>query len=86
MRIVSVVIDKETVFKIYKKHGVKFTEVKSALLANPYIVKTKFERYVAIGKAQRCLTVVFSFEQGIAEIITAYPSSDWQIKLYKDKR
>jgi len=31
---------------------------------------------------------IFSYEQRYkeAEIVTAYPSSDWQIKLYKRKR
>ncbi len=86
MNIETVVIDKQTVYKIYKKHGIHVTEVKQVLLAKPYTCKTKFERYVAIGKWQRFVTVIFTYESGVAEIVTAYPSSEWQIKLYKTKK
>ena len=86
MRIRAVVLTKQTVYKVHKKHGVKVDEIKTVLLGNPYVRNTKFERYIAIGKAQRFVTVVFECESGVAEIITAYPSAEWQIKLYKTKK
>ena len=86
MEIKTVVLSKQTVYKIHCKHGVRIKEIKSVLLGNPYVSKTKFERYVAIGKDTRFITVVFTFEQRVAEIVTAYPSSEWQIKLYKTKK
>lgn len=86
MRILSVGIQKEVVFKIYKKHGIKFTEVKTVLLNNSYVAKTKQGRYIAIGKSQRFVTVIFGCVDGCAEIVTAYPSADWQVRLYKSKR
>ena len=86
MKISTVAISKETVYKIYKKHGVSFSEVKDVLLGNPYVSKTKFEAYLAIGKTNRYITIIFAYDHEIADIITAYPSSDWQINLFKRKK
>lgn len=86
MWIKSVSISKETVYKIHSKHGIKFSEVKGLLLTNPYVRKTKFQRFIAIGKTPRFVTVVFEYANGIADIVTAYPSAEWQIKLYKKSK
>ena len=84
MIIKKIIIDHETKFKIYNKHGVKFSEIKQALYSkNKFIKKTKDEKYVAFTKYQRYLTIVFSIKNKIVEIITAYPSSKWQIDLFK---
>ena len=85
MIIKEVQIDKETKYKIYKKHGIMFNEIKNILLSNLHIRKTKDNKYMAIGKYNRYLTIIFKYKNGIADIITAYPSSNWQIKLFKRK-
>ena len=86
MIIKKVIIDKEVKVKIYCKHGVYFREVREALLNNPLVMRTRNERYMALNFAGRHITVIFSFFKGIADIVTAYPSSDWQVKLFKNKR
>ncbi len=83
MLVKEVQIDKKVEYKIYKKHGVIFYEIKNGLLSKPYVRKTKDGRYLAITKFNRFITVIFTYEKGIADIITAYPSSEWQIKLFK---
>ena len=83
MLIKEIQIDKKVEYKIYKKHGVIFYEVKNGLLSKPYFRKTKDEKYLAITKFNRFITVIFTYENGIADIITAYPSLEWQIKLFK---
>ena len=84
MIIKKVEIERKTKFKIYNKHGIKFNEVEQALNSkNKFVKKTKDEKYVAFTKTSRHLTIVFSITKGIATIITAYPSSRWQIDLLK---
>jgi len=85
MFIKEIQVDKKIEYKIYKKHGVIFYEVKNGLVSNPYIKKTSDGRYMAITKFNRFITVIFEYEHGIADIITAYPSSKWQIKLFKNR-
>jgi len=63
-------------------------EIKNTMLQNkPYYVRTKDGRYVALGKWNRFITIVFNYNQKYkeADIVTAYPSSPWQVKLYKRK-
>lgn len=75
--------------KIYNKHGITMEEIKNVLLQNrPYFSKTRDGRYVALGKWNRFITIIFNYNLGYkeADIVTAYPSSSWQIKLYKRKR
>lgn len=63
-------------------------EIEKVLLEDkPYFAKTKFGRYVALGKWNRYITIAldYSAKSKEAEIVTAYPSSQWQIKLYKRK-
>ncbi len=86
MKITTVGVSPQTVYKIHTKHGIRIKEIKNVLLGEHYASKTKYRRYIAIGKDTRFITVVFDCEQGVAEIITAYPSSEWQIKLYKTKK
>lgn len=86
MIIKDVAIDKEVKVKVYTKHNVRFNEIKEVLLNNPLLRKTKDGRYIAINNVGKHLTVIFSCIDGIADIVTAYPSSDWQIKLFKRRQ
>ncbi|MBW2975138.1 hypothetical protein KY366_05465 [Candidatus Woesearchaeota archaeon] len=86
MIIREVVIDKKVKVKIYNKHGIRFREAREVLLNKPLARKTRDGRYMAVNRAERHITVIFSYYNGIADIVTAYPSSDWQIKLFKKVR
>ncbi len=85
MKIKEVTIAKEVKIKIYRKHGVRFCEVKDVLMLNPLVRRARDGKYVAINNVERFLTVIFSCIDGIADIITAYPSSEWQKVLFKQK-
>ena len=79
-------IEPKTKIKIAKKHGVQFTEIKKALMDVPssrYVQRIKNRIYILVHLGNIYLTVIFHFKDGIATILTAYPSSDWQIKLKK---
>ncbi len=88
MMIEVVKISLQTKIKIYDKHGVTIEEIETMLLDNrPYYARTKDGIYLAIGQWNRHLTIIFNYNQRHKEatIITAYPSSAWQIKLYSRK-
>ncbi len=88
MIIEKVKISLKTKIKVYNKHGITMEEIKNTLLeSKPYFSRARDGRYIALGKYQRFITAIFSYNQinKEAEIVTAYPSSDWQIKLYKRK-
>lgn len=89
MKIKSIKISPQNEIKINDKHGVTMDEIKNTFLQNrPYFSKTRDGRYAALGKWNKHLTIIFNYDEKFreAEIITAYPSSSWQIKLYKKKR
>ncbi len=87
MRIRKILIKFNVEEKANKKHGVYREEIEDALLeGRPIFFRTKENKYVAIASKGRYITVVFSYKTGVANIRTAYPSSDWQIKLYKRKK
>lgn len=86
MKIDQVIISSSKKYKVKRKHGIDACEIEQALLNRPLIFKTKYENYLAIGKAERYITVVFKYLNKCAEIVTAYSSSEWQINLYKKKR
>ena len=70
--------------KTFKKHGVGKDEVEMALLLDePKYFKTGMGRHAAIGLSDRFITVIFEYKRGNANVITAYPSSDKQIRRYK---
>ncbi len=87
MLIQHVLIEAKTEEKIFKKHGVKRVEVEGALLDDePKYFRTKDERYMALAKIDGAyITVIFTHAKTFAIITTAYPSSDWQVRLYKRK-
>tara|TARA_Y100000034_G_C6659423_1_gene289028 strand:- start:328 stop:579 length:252 start_codon:yes stop_codon:yes gene_type:complete len=73
--------------KILDNHNVGYSEVKETFLNNPYFFKAKGGRYMAIGLCNRYITVIFDYEEDNSVfVITVYPSSDDQRKLYKRKK
>lgn len=86
MRFDNIIIEDEVKEKILSLHNVGADEIKGALSKNPLILKTKLNRYIAVSHYERYLTIIIEFKNKIANIITAYPSSDSQIKLYKKKK
>jgi len=67
-------------------HGLQREEVENGLLyGNPKFSKDRHGRYLAITHHSRYITVVFEYISFNVEVITAYPSSDWQIRRYKRK-
>ena len=86
MRIVDVYLGQEIEEKILAKHSVLREEIEETLLADePKYFKARRGRYLAIGFLKRFISAVYENRSGIAMIITAYPSSNWQISLYKRK-
>ncbi len=86
MHVLKVLVELGAEEKIFKKHGVSREEIENALLAGrPLFFKTRGRRYLAITCHLRHLTIVFSYSNGYARVITAYPSSCWQARLYGRK-
>ena len=82
----NVRIRQEVVAKIYEKHSVLPDEVEKALMEDkPVYKKVGGNQYVAIGVADRYLTIFYTYSARTktAEIATAYPSSRRQVKSYK---
>ncbi len=86
MKICGILIEDNIKEKILYKHNVHALEIKDVLFNNPHILKIKENRYMAIGRNHQFLTIVLEIKKEIAFILTAYPSSDAQRKLYKSKR
>lgn len=83
MRIHEVRISERVAEKIQAEHGVLPEEAEEILFSHPVVRRARDGRYMAIGLVDCYLTVIFEFERGVAEIVTAYPCSDWQVRLYK---
>ena len=86
MMVKNAIIEDKIKEKILEKHNVTAEEMKNILLQNPLVLRTKKKRYLAIGFDRRYLTIVFEYSRSTANIVTAYPSSRWQINLYKNKK
>ena len=85
MKIRKVLIEDLAQEKILE-HGLEIGEVENGMLfGNPKFLKDRYGRYVAITNYNRYITIVFNYDDFNANVITAYPSSDWQIKRYKRK-
>ena len=68
------------------KHGITSEDVENALrLGNPIFSKDRNDRYLALTPSNKYLTIIFEYKNSDALIITAYQSSDWQIRKYKRK-
>ena len=79
-------IEQAIVVKIYEKHAVLPEEVERVLMEDkPVYKRVGGNQYVAIGLADRYLTIFFSYDRRTktADIATAYLSSRRQIRLYK---
>ncbi|PIN87143.1 hypothetical protein COV19_01140 [Candidatus Woesearchaeota archaeon CG10_big_fil_rev_8_21_14_0_10_44_13] len=85
MKVRRVNIKDSVKIKVLCKHGVSDEEVCRIFETCPFIIKSKEDRYMAIGCPDRYVTVIFRFDKGAADVITAYLSSKSQIKLYKRK-
>ena len=83
MKISDILIEDKIKEKVLYKHNIRSSEIKDTLLNNPLVLKTKNNRFMAIGKSQRTITIIFELAKTTAFIITAYPSSESQRKLYK---
>ncbi|MEK6907224.1 MAG: hypothetical protein AABW45_01735 [Nanoarchaeota archaeon] len=87
MRIKKILVELNVEEKINKKHRVYREEIDNALFeGNPIYFKTRKNNYMAITLKERYITIVFKYNKNIANIKTAYPSSDGQIRLYKKRR
>lgn len=86
MRIEEIIWDDATILHI-ARHGVEPKEIEEACFdGNPYILKAKYNRYLALGQTQsgRYLTIVFAYlGQNKARIITARAMSEPERNLYK---
>lgn len=88
MLIKGIVIDQETERKIIEKHSVLPKEIKKVLNeGRPSFRRVGGNQYIAIGLAERYLTVFFQYDnlKKEAKVTTAYSSSKSQIKSYKRK-
>ena len=86
MKISEILIEDIIKEKILYKHNINAYEIKEAMFNNPLILRIKDKRYIAIGNAQRIITIIFEMIKDTAFIVTSYPSSDAQRKLYKRRR
>lgn len=86
MRINKIFITFKTQEKIFKKHHITRTQIESVFLDDTLYLRSRNKRYVAIGYVNDYITIIFQYNNGIAEIVTAYKSSEWQKKLYKVKK
>lgn len=85
MKIRSVLIGEKAQEKILK-HGLQRSEVENGLhFGKPKFSKDRYGRYLAITHFNRYITIVFEYVDFNADIVTAYPSEEWQIKKYKRK-
>ena len=72
--------------KLLYKHGIELAELKDALkYGNPRFFKQEGKIYKAITHHLRYITIIFEYNKPTANIITAYPSSESQIKRYNKK-
>lgn len=85
MKIHKVLIEDLAQEKILE-HGLKIDEVENGILfGNPKFSKDRYGRYLAITHHNKYITVVFEYVNFNAYVITAYASSDWQVRKYKRK-
>ena len=85
MIIKSIKIETDVIIKIFDKHNVLQEEIYDALKNDaPRFKNVGGNQYAAIGLSRsRYLTIFFRYDNGEAEITTAYPSDKGQITTYK---
>ncbi|MCK4475874.1 MAG: hypothetical protein KAU16_04030 [Methanophagales archaeon] len=73
--------------KIRSKHILKPSVAKEILSETPYIEKVGGNQYMAVGLSHAgYVTIFFKYSSGTVEVTTAYPSTKWQVDLYKRKK
>jgi hypothetical protein len=86
MKIDKILVTPEIQEKILTKHGIHREEFEGAIFeGKPKFIRVKDNVYCALTHYQRYITVFFRYEDRNAHIITAYPSSEGQIRRYKKK-
>lgn len=86
MQVKRVYITEHTIKKILRKHNLRKDEIERTIFEDyPIYLKTRNERYLCIGRVNRYITIIFNLNNKFADVITAYQSSKWQIKLHKRK-
>ena len=85
MIVESIRLKRDVKEKIETKHSITLIEIEKVLLENKPKFRKAKDCYMGIGLWKRYLTIFFNYNAKIkeVEIITAYPSSKWQIRLYK---
>ncbi len=86
MKIKDILIEDKIKEKLLWKHNIKTSDIREVLFNNSYILKVSKNRYMAIGHNHKFVTIIFELMNNLAFIVTSYPSSDAQRKLYKQKR
>lgn len=86
MRVDNILIEEKVKEKILSKHKVKADEIVNVLKSSHLILRAKLNRYIAIGQYHRYITVIFEIKKSCTSIVTAYPSSSAQIRLFKKKK
>ena len=72
--------------KILCKHRIDVYELIEAFkYGKPKIIKLEGKTYMAITHYLRYITMIFEYNVPIANVITAYLSSDFQIRRYNKK-
>jgi hypothetical protein len=87
MLIRRILISPVVMEKIKSKHGLNPVVAKDVLSDTPHIEKVGNSQYRAIGLSYTgYVTIFFKYRSGTAEVTTAYPSTKWQVDLYKKKK
>lgn len=72
--------------KILYKHRVELDELKDALkYGKPKFIKQEGKIYMALTHHLRYITMIFEYNKPFANVITAYSSSEPQIRKYNKK-
>jgi len=83
MKNIKYYLKPETEEKILHKHGIKIEELNEALkYGKPRIRKIRDNIYMTVTYYTRYITIIFEYENPNGKITTAYPSDDWQIRIY----
>jgi len=85
MRFDNIIIEDKIKEKILSKHNVEAREIINVLLGRHLILKTKMERYIAIGYYQRYLTLIFEKKWKNTNIVTAYHRQRLKLSFIKEK-
>lgn len=72
MRISDILIEDKIKEKILAKHNLSASEIKHVILAKPYVLRARGNRYMAIGHYARFITIIFEMVDSTAFIVTAY--------------